>query len=75
VFAAGGLGDGGLGKRPALLVIDQLGVLARQAGTDPGEHQAWRTSCGAESWVAVRHYIKSLIDKAHVRGCRSSTHR
>ncbi len=27
----------------------------------------WRSSCGAESWVAVDH-IKSLIGKAHGRG-------
>jgi maleamate amidohydrolase len=69
VFAAGGFGaTADLGKRPALLVID---VSWAFCGDKPepilDSIKRWRSSCGAESWVAVDH-IKSLIDKAHARG-------
>jgi maleamate amidohydrolase len=68
-FAAGGFGaTASLGKRPALLVID---VSWAFCGDKPepilDSIKRWRSSCGAESWVAVDH-IKSLIGKAHDRG-------
>jgi nicotinamidase-related amidase len=69
VFAAAGYGArAGFGKRPALLVID---VSYAFTGDDPEEPilesiKRWRNSCGAESWVAIRH-IRKLIDKAHER--------
>ncbi len=69
VFAAGGFGaTADPGKRPALLVID---VSWAFCGDKPepilDSIKRWRSSCGAESWVAVGH-IRSLIDKAHTRG-------
>ena len=69
VFAASGFGaTADPGKRPALLVID---VSWAFCGDKPepilDSIKRWRTSCGAEAWVAVDH-IKSLIDKAHGRG-------
>jgi nicotinamidase-related amidase len=69
VFAAGGFGArAGFGKRPALLVID---VSWAFCGMQPEpilqSIKTWRTSCGAEAWVAIEH-IKALIDRAHGRG-------
>ncbi|WP_428487803.1 isochorismatase family protein [Rhodopila sp.] len=69
VFAAGGFGaTADRGKRPALLVID---VSWAFCGDKPepilDSIKRWRSSCGAESWVAVDH-IKALIDRAHGRG-------
>ncbi|MDB5597159.1 MAG: N-carbamoylsarcosine amidase [Hyphomicrobiales bacterium] len=69
VFEASGYGArGGFGKKPALLVID---VNYAFCG-DKSEHilesiKRWRNSCGEESWPAVAA-IKSLVDKAHVKG-------
>jgi maleamate amidohydrolase len=69
VFAAGGFGArAGFGKRPALLVIDvSWSFCGEQPEPILDSIQKWRTSCGAESWVAL-DYIKALIDKAHVKG-------
>ena len=69
VFAAGGFGArAGFGKRPALLVID---VNWAFCGERPEpilkSIKRWRTSCGAEAWVALEH-IRALIDAAHGRG-------
>jgi maleamate amidohydrolase len=69
VFAAGGFGArADFGKRPALLVID---VSWAFCGDKPepilDSIKRWRSSCGEESWIAVDH-IKTLIDRAHVRG-------
>ena len=69
VFAAGGFGArAGFGKRPALLVID---VNWAFCGERPEpilkSIKRWRTSCGAEAWVALEH-IRALIDTAHGRG-------
>jgi len=69
VFAASGYGEcGGFGKRPALLVVD---VNYAFCGDKPEpileSIKRWRNSCGEESWPAVAA-IKSLIDKAHVKG-------
>jgi nicotinamidase-related amidase len=69
VFAAAGFGKlGGFGKRPALLVIDVSWSFCGEYPEPILESiKKWRTSCGAESWVAL-DYIKALIDKAHVKG-------
>ena len=66
VFASGGFGArAGFGKRPALLVID---VNWAFCGERPEpilkSIKRWRTSCGAEAWVALEH-IRALIDTAH----------
>ena len=68
VFAAAGYGArAGFGKRPALLVID---VCYAFTGDKPepilDSIKRWRNSCGAESWIAIKH-IGKLIDKAHER--------
>jgi maleamate amidohydrolase len=69
VFAAGGFGaTADLGKRPALLVIDVSWAFCGDKPEPILESiKRWRTSCGAESWIAVDH-IKALIDKAHDQG-------
>src|ERR1700749_4317883 len=69
VFGTSGYGArGGFGKRPALIVIDVSWAFCGDKPEPILESiKRWRSSCGAESWVAVEH-IKSLIDKAHVRG-------
>jgi nicotinamidase-related amidase len=69
VFAAGGFGArAGFGKRPALLVIDVSWAFCGEKPEPILESiKTWRTSCGAESWVAL-DYIKTLIDKAHGKG-------
>lgn len=69
VFAAGGFGaTSERGKRPALLVIDvSWGFCGDKPEPILESIQRWRSSCGAESWVAVDH-IKSLIDACHGRG-------
>ena len=69
VFAAGGFGArAGFGKRPALLIID---VNWAFCGLRPEpileSIKSWRTSCGAEAWVAL-DYIKRLIDAARGKG-------
>jgi maleamate amidohydrolase len=66
VFEAAGYGArSGFGKRPALLVID---VSYAFTGDKPEpileSIKRWRNSCGAESWIAIKH-IRKLIDKAH----------
>lgn len=68
VFAAGGFGArAGFGKRPALLVVD---VSWSFCGLQPEpileSIKTWRTSCGAEAWVAVDH-IAALIAGARAR--------
>jgi maleamate amidohydrolase len=69
VFAAGGFGArAGFGQRPALLVIDvSWSFCGEQPEPILDSIKKWRTSCGAESWVAL-DYIKALIDKAHIKG-------
>jgi len=69
VLATSGYGArGGLGKRPALLVID---VNWAFCGDRPepilDSIKRWRNSCGEDAWVAVP-YIRSLIDKCHEKG-------
>ena len=69
VFAAGGFGArAGFGKRPALLVIDVNWAFCGERPEPILESiKRWRTSCGAEAWVALE-YIKALIDAARARG-------
>jgi maleamate amidohydrolase len=69
VFAAGGFGArAGFGKRPALLVIDVNWAFCGERPEPILESiKRWRTSCGAESWVALE-YIKSLIEAARAKG-------
>jgi maleamate amidohydrolase len=69
VFAAGGFGArAGFGKRPALLIIDVNWAFCGERPEPILESiKRWRTSCGEDAWVALP-YIKSLIDKAHVKG-------
>ena len=69
VFAAGGFGArAGFGKRPALLVIDVNWAFCGDKPEPILESiRHWRSSCGAESWVAVE-YIQSLIEVAHAKG-------
>jgi len=69
VFAAGGFGArAGFGKRPALLVIDVNWAFCGERPEPILESiKRWRTSCGAEAWVALEH-IRALIDAAHGRG-------
>lgn len=59
--AAGFGGPSGIGKRPALLVID---VQYRTVGTQPRPFQEaireFPTSCGAVGWSAVDHITKLL---------------
>src|SRR6201994_1305019 len=60
LFAAGGFGArAGFGKRPALLVIDVNWAFCGERPEPILESiKRWRTSCGEESWVALKH-IKS----------------
>jgi nicotinamidase-related amidase len=69
VFAAGGFGArAGFGNRPALLVIDVNWAFCGERPEPILESiKRWRTSCGEEAWVALKH-IKSLIDTAHSKG-------
>jgi maleamate amidohydrolase len=69
VFGAGGFGaTADLGRRPALLVIDVSWAFCGDKPEPILESiKRWRTSCGAESWIAVDH-IKALIEKAHNQG-------
>jgi nicotinamidase-related amidase len=69
VFAAGGFGArAGFGNRPALLVIDVNWAFCGERPEPILESiKRWRTSCGEEAWVALKH-IKSLIDAAHSKG-------
>ena len=69
VFAAGGFGArAGFGKRPALLVIDVNWAFCGEWPEPILESiKRWRTSCGAEAWVALEH-IKSLIEAARGKG-------
>lgn len=69
VFAAAGLGAlAGLGKRPALIVID---VNYAFCGEEPlpilEAIQRWSTSCGEAAWQAIP-YIRRLIDACHGKG-------
>jgi hypothetical protein len=68
VFAAGGFGArAGFGKRPALLVIDVNWAFCGERPEPILESiKRWRTSCGEESWVALKH-IKSLIEAARAK--------
>lgn len=69
VFAASGFGArAGLGKRPALLVIDVSYAFTDDEPRPIMESiKHWHTSCGADAWTAIPH-IKSLIDKSHDKG-------
>jgi nicotinamidase-related amidase len=69
VFAAGGFGArAGIGKRPALLVIDVNWAFCGERPEPILESiKRWRTSCGEEAWVALK-YIKSLIEAARAKG-------
>lgn len=69
VFAAGGFGArAGFGKRPALVIIDVNWAFCGERPEPILESiKRWRTSCGAEAWVAL-DYIKRLIDGAHAKG-------
>jgi nicotinamidase-related amidase len=69
VFAAGGFGaTSDRGKRPALLVIDvSWGFCGDKPEPILDSIKKWRSSCGAESWVAIE-FIKQLIDTCHARG-------
>src|SRR6201997_520683 len=69
VFAAGGFGArAGLGRRPALLVIDVNWAFCGER-PEPilASIKRWRTSCGEESWAALE-YIKRLIEAARGKG-------
>src|SRR6202045_3014211 len=68
VFAAGGFGArAGFGKRQALLVIDVNWAFCGERPAPILESiKRWRTSCGEESWVALK-YIKSLIEGARAK--------
>lgn len=68
-YRAAGFGrPTGIGKRPAMLVID---VQYRTVGTTPlpffDAVKEFPTSCGEVGWAAVRH-IKSLVDEFRKRG-------
>ncbi|MBX9739288.1 MAG: isochorismatase family protein [Beijerinckiaceae bacterium] len=69
VFEASGYGArGGFGKKPALLVIDVNYAFCGDKSEPILESiKRWRNSCGEEAWPAVAA-IRSLIDKAHVKG-------
>jgi maleamate amidohydrolase len=69
VFAAGGFGArAGLGKRPALLVIDVNWAFCGERPEPILQSiKRWRTSCGEEAWAALEH-IKTLIDGARAKG-------
>ena len=69
VFEASGFGArAGFGKRPALLIIDVSWSFAGDV-SEPilDAIKKWRTSCGEDAWESIP-YIKSLIDKCHVKG-------
>jgi maleamate amidohydrolase len=68
VFAAGGFGArAGFGKRPALVVIDVNWAFCGERPEPILESiKRWRTSCGEESWVALK-YIKTLIEAARAK--------
>jgi hypothetical protein len=74
VFAAGGFGARAeFGKRSARLVIDvNWAFCGEQPEPILESIKRWRASCGEEAWVALE-YIKSLIEAARAKGCRSST--
>jgi len=68
-YRAAGFGRStGIGKRPAMLVID---VQYRTVGTTPLPFfeavKEFPTSCGEVGWAAVGH-IKSLVDEFRKRG-------
>ncbi len=69
VFAAGGFGArAGFGKRPTLLVIDVNWAFCGERPEPILQSiKRWRTSCGAEAWVAL-DYIKQLILAAREKG-------
>jgi maleamate amidohydrolase len=69
VFAAGGFGArAGFGKRPALVIIDVNWAFCGERPEPILESiKKWRTSCGADAWVAL-DYIRKLIDAAHAKG-------
>jgi nicotinamidase-related amidase len=69
VFAAGGFGArAGFGKRPALLVIDVNWAFCGERPEPILQSiKRWRTSCGAEAWVAL-DYIEQLILAARGKG-------
>src|SRR6201997_4392259 len=69
VFAAGGFGArAGLGRRPALLVIDVNWAFCGERPEPILQSiKRWRTSCGEEAGGALG-YIKSLIEGAGNKG-------
>jgi nicotinamidase-related amidase len=68
VFAASGFGArAGMGKRPALLIIDvSYGFAGDKAEPILDSIKRWSNSCGAESWDAIAR-IKELREAFHDR--------
>jgi hypothetical protein len=68
VFAAGGFGArAGLGKRPALLVIDvNWAFCGEQPEPILESIKHWRTSCGEGAWVALEHIPYEELPRAKV---------
>jgi maleamate amidohydrolase len=71
-YNAAGFGrSSGLGKRPALLIID---VQYRTVGTTPKPFweaiKEFPTACGDVGWAAVHHIVR-LLGYFRERGCRA----
>jgi maleamate amidohydrolase len=69
VFAASGFGQaGGLGQRPAVLVIDMTnGFCGDRPEPILESTKRYRTSCGAEAWEALTH-VNALTAAARAQG-------
>jgi maleamate amidohydrolase len=69
VFANGGFGaKSGLGKSPALLVIDvSYNFCGDRREPILDSIKRFRNSCGEDAWDALPH-IRKLIDKCHAKG-------
>lgn len=67
-FAASGYGqDGGLGARPAVIVIDTNNAFFGHRAEPLLESQKlWPNSCGEYAWESLPH-IRRLLDAAHER--------
>lgn len=65
VYQGAGMGTRkGLGKKPALVIVDvQYGFTGDSPESIEESIQKYPTSCGASSWQAI-HHIKSLMDVA-----------
>lgn len=68
VFAASGYGErGGLGSRPAVIVIDvNYAFCGHQREPVLESQRHWPNSCGEAAWDALPH-IRRLVDAAHDR--------